>query len=49
MILQFLDHPHIISLYEIYEDAKYIHMVTEACDGGSLDDMIDLFPTGMPE
>ena len=49
MILQLLDHPHIISLYEIYEDEKYIHMVTEECDGGSLDDMIDLFPLGMPE
>ena len=24
-----LDHPHIIKLFELFEDAKYLHMVTE--------------------
>lgn len=27
--LYILDHPSIIKLYEIYEDQKYIHLVTE--------------------
>ncbi|CAG9320531.1 unnamed protein product [Blepharisma stoltei] len=36
MILQLVDHPNIIKLYETYEDAKYIHLVTELCEGGDL-------------
>ena len=39
-ILFKLDHPNIIKQYEIYEDVKYIHMVTEACYGGPLFDKI---------
>lgn len=35
-ILFKLDHPNIIKLYEIYEDNKYIHLVTELCTGGDL-------------
>ena len=39
-ILQQVDHPNIIKLYEIYEDQKYIHMVTELCTGGDLFDYL---------
>ena len=34
--LYILDHPSIIKLYEIYEDAKYVHLVTELWTGGDL-------------
>lgn len=40
-ILHLLDHPHVMQLYEIYEDEKYIHMVTEACYGGSLSSKVE--------
>lgn len=35
-ILQSVDHPNIIKLYEAYEDSKYLHLVTELCTGGDL-------------
>lgn len=35
-ILQTVDHPNIIKLYETYEDAKYVHLVMEYCTGGDL-------------
>lgn len=35
-ILQLVDHPNIIRLYEVYEDSLYIHLVTELCTGGDL-------------
>ena len=35
-ILFSLDHPNIIRLYEVFEDAKYVHLVTEYCSGGEL-------------
>lgn len=34
--LMILDHPNIIKLYEIFEDAKYVHMVTDLCKGGDM-------------
>jgi serine/threonine protein kinase len=33
-------HPHIVHLEDVYEDKKYIHIVTELCTGGSLYDRI---------
>lgn len=35
-ILHCMDHPNIIKLYEVYEDNRYIHLVTELCVGGDL-------------
>ena len=35
-----VDHPHIIKLYAVYEDAKYFHIVMELCEGGELFDRI---------
>ena len=33
-----LDHPHIVSLYEIYQDEANIYLVTEYLEGGELFD-----------
>jgi len=35
-IMNKLDHPNIISLYETYEDKKYIYFIMDICDGGEL-------------
>ena len=39
-ILFVLDHPNIIRLHEVFEDDKYMHLVTEYCSGGELLDHI---------
>ena len=39
-ILRKLDHPNIIKLYGVYEDKKYIHIITNCCKGGDLVDAI---------
>ena len=39
-ILFALDHPNVIKLYEVFEDQKYCHFVTEYCSGGELFDRI---------
>ena len=39
-ILQTLDHPHIIKLYEYFEDEKNVYLITEICGGGELFDKI---------
>ena len=31
-----LDHPNIVKLYDIYEDADEYHSVLEYCEGGTL-------------
>lgn len=38
--LRTLDHPHIIKLFEIFEDEKNIYLVQELCSGGELFDQI---------
>lgn len=43
-MLRFVDHPNIIKLYEVYEDEKYIHIVTELCTGGDLFDHLVRLP-----
>lgn len=35
-ILRSLDHPHIIKLYDIYQDAISIYMITEYMGGGGV-------------
>jgi calcium-dependent protein kinase len=35
-----MDHPNILKLYEVFEDQKFIHLVTELCQGGELFDYI---------
>ena len=37
-ILFEMDHPNIIRLFEVYEEKKYFHLVTEYCEGGELFD-----------
>ena len=35
-ILAEVNHPNIIKLIDVYEDTKYIHLITELCTGGEL-------------
>ena len=39
-IISRLDHPNIIKIYEMYEDAKKYYIVSELCTGGELFDYI---------
>ena len=39
-ILKNLDHPHIVKLFELYQDQKYYFLVTEYLSGGELFDRI---------
>lgn len=39
-ILRTVDHPTIIKLVDVYEDAAHLHLVTELCMGGELFDRI---------
>jgi len=39
-LLEEVDHPNIIKLKEVFEDEKYLHLVTELCTGGELFDRI---------
>ena len=39
-ILKNLDHPHIVKLFELYQDHKYYFLVTEYLQGGELFDRI---------
>ncbi len=39
-LLKGLDHPHIVKLYEVFEDAKSIWLVLELCSGGELFDSL---------
>jgi calcium-dependent protein kinase len=39
-ILQTLDHPNVIKLYEYFEDETNVYLVTEICEGGELYDRI---------
>lgn len=34
--LQLVDHPNIVKLFDVFEDAKYLHIVMEYCSGGDL-------------
>jgi len=39
-ILLHVDHPHIIKLYDVYEDEINIYLVSELCSGGELYDRV---------
>jgi calcium-dependent protein kinase len=47
-ILKEVRHPNIIELIDVFEDAKYLHLVTELCTGGELFDRI-IAKTQSPE
>eukprot|EP00434_Breviolum_minutum_P012460 symbB.v1.2.010977.t2/scaffold725.1/size168906/3 len=38
--LKMLDHPHVVKLYEHFEDKRYMYMVMEFCQGGELFDRL---------
>lgn len=40
LILQKLDHPNVLRIYEYFEDDKNIYLITELCKGGELFDKI---------
>ena len=39
-ILKNLSHPNVINIYELFQDQKYYHIITEFCCGGELFDRI---------
>lgn len=39
-ILKNLNHPNVINIYELFQDEKYYHIITEFCSGGELFDRI---------
>ncbi|CAD8109400.1 unnamed protein product [Paramecium primaurelia] len=39
-IMELLDHPSILRLYETFEDAEYLYMVLEICQGGDVFDKV---------
>ena len=39
-ILSKLDHPHILNVFEYFEDENHLYIVTELCTGGELFDKI---------
>ena len=39
-LFRLLDHPNILRFYEIFEDDRFIHLVTEHCSGGSISERI---------
>lgn len=39
-VLRQLDHPHILKLYEFYQDKKNYYIIMELCTGGELFDKI---------
>lgn len=39
-LLKEVHHPHVIELYDVYEDNFSIHLVTELCTGGELYDKV---------
>ena len=39
-ILKNLNHPNIVRLHEVFEDSRYIWLVTELCEGRELFDEI---------
>lgn len=39
-LMKVTDHPHIIKLYDLFEDAQNIYLVMELCSGGELFDFI---------
>ncbi len=47
-ILKEVKHPNIIELIDVFEDAKYLHLVTDLCTGGELFDRI-IAKTQSPE
>jgi len=48
-ILRNLDHPHIVRLYESYEDEAFIYIFMEVCSGGDLLERVTVARDRLPE
>lgn len=44
-LLQQMDHPHIIRLFDVLEDDQNFHLITELCTGGELYDQVVEYST----
>lgn len=40
-ILKMLDHPHVVTLFELFEDDKELSLVMELCSGGQLEKYVE--------
>jgi len=39
-IMKLIDHPHILGLYDVYENKKYLYLILELISGGELFDYL---------
>ena len=40
-LLQKLNHPHVVSMVDVFEDSEDLHLVTEYCKGGEIFDEVE--------
>jgi calcium-dependent protein kinase len=40
-VMQTIDHPNIVKYIETYNDERYLYLVMQMCEGGTLFDKVD--------
>ncbi len=48
-VLQEVDHPNIVTFYQVFQDEHFYHLVNEVCEGGELFDRIIESEGGLDE